>query len=193
MNEDQIRFASQKEWEAWLKKNHASAKGLWLILAKKGAAKPSVSYAEAVDAALMYGWIDGLKRSRDESTWLQRFTPRGKTSIWSKINRDKAEALIRAKKMKPAGQREVDRAKEDGRWQKAYDSAKSSEVPSDLTAALSKNKKAAAFFATLSGTNRYAILFRIQTVKKAETRTRKITEFVSMLARGETIYPQKKP
>lgn len=193
MNDEKILFPTKKEWEAWLKKNHSSAKGIWLILAKKGARETSVSYLDAVDVALMYGWIDSLKRGHNASTWIQRFTPRGKTSMWSKINREKAENLIREKKMRPAGQREVDRAKEDGRWARAYDGAKSSEVPSDLNAALLKNKKAQAFFAQLSSTNRYAILFRVQTAKKPETRARKITEFVAMLARGETIYPQRAP
>lgn len=193
VNDEKILFPTKKEWEAWLKKNHSSAKGIWLILAKKGARETSVSYLDAVDVALMYGWIDSLKRGHNASTWIQRFTPRGKTSMWSKINREKAENLIREKKMRPAGQREVDRAKEDGRWARAYDGAKSSEVPSDLNAALLKNKKAQAFFAQLSSTNRYAILFRVQTAKKPETRARKITEFVAMLARGETIYPQRAP
>ncbi len=184
-----IHFHRQEEWVRWLGENHGSAKGVWLRIGKKSSSSPSVSYAEALDAALCHGWIDGQKRTDSAETWLQKFTPRGKKSIWSKINRDKALALIESGRMQPAGHREIERARKDGRWEAAYDSARTAEVPADLQAALDKNARANAFFKILDGANRYAILFRIQTVKKAETRARKIQQFVEMLERKEKIHP----
>jgi len=184
-----LPFASRGAWRTWLAKNHGSSSGLWLKIARKAAGTASVTYAEAVDEALCWGWIDGQKRSLDEAWTLQRFSPRGKRSIWSKINRDKVAALIAAGEMQPAGLAEVERARGDGRWDAAYDSPKNAAVPDDLAAALAGRKRAAAFFATLDATNRYAILFRIHNAKKPETRARRIATFVDMLARGETLYP----
>ena len=184
-----ISFADQPTWADWLAVNHASSRGAWLKLAKKASGVASVTYAEALEVALAWGWIDGQKRSHDDGAWLQKFTPRGPKSIWSKINREKALALIAAGEMKPAGLAEVERAQRDGRWEAAYDSPRGAAVPEDLAAALAGNARAAAFFATLNAANRYAILFRIQTAKKAETRARHIARFVEMLARHEKLHP----
>ncbi len=184
-----LLFQQQKDWERWLRRNHDSSPGVWLRLGKKNSAVTSVSYQEALEIALSYGWIDGQKRSKDESCWLQRFVPRGRRSIWSRINREKAEALIRNGKMRPPGLAAVDLAKQDGRWQAAYDSPSRATVPADLKRALDQHPKAKAFFATLDRKNRYAILFRIQTVKKPETRARRVQHFIDMLNRGETVHP----
>jgi len=184
-----LLFARPKDWEAWLKANHAESGGLCLRLAKKNSCIESITYAEALDVALCYGWIDGHKKRYDEASWLQKFTPRGRKSIWSKINREKAEALIESKRMKPAGLKAIESAKQDGRWDAAYDSQSKAAVPDDFQAALDQNAKAKAFFATLKGGNRYAILFRIQTANKVETRTKRIEQFIAMLERGETIHP----
>jgi uncharacterized protein YdeI (YjbR/CyaY-like superfamily) len=148
-----------------------------------------LTYAEALESALCFGWIDAQKKPESASAWLQRFTPRGKRSIWSKINRQKATTLMECSRMRESGLREVLRAKQDGRWERAYDSPSSATVPDDFQAALDKSAKAKAFFATLERRNRYAILFRIQTVKKAETRARKITEFIAMLEKQQKIHP----
>jgi uncharacterized protein YdeI (YjbR/CyaY-like superfamily) len=182
-------FQTQTDWEAWLAENHAEAADAWLRLAKKGSDIRSVSYAEALEIGLCYGWIDAQKKPESEQAWLQRFTPRRAKSIWSKINREKAAALIKAGRMKPAGLEQVELAKNDGRWDAAYDSPRGAEVPKDLQAALNKNARARAFFATLDRANRYAVLFRIQTAKKAETRERRIRQFVEMLARHEKLHP----
>lgn len=180
---------TRKSWASWLAKHHEDSAGIWLQLAKKDAESSSVSYPEAVEEALCQGWIDGQKKAMDEQFWLQKFTPRGSRSIWSKINTEKAEALIASGAMQPAGMREIERAKKDGRWDAAYKSARNATVPDDLQQALAANPDAGAFFDRLDGANRYAILFRIQTVKRAETRERKIAQFVAMLARGEKIHP----
>ena len=182
-------FEDQGAWAAWLESNHADSPGLWLRHAKKASDLASVSYAEALDVALCYGWIDGQKKSYDESSWLQKWTPRGAKSIWSKINREKALKLIEQARIQPAGLAEVERAKQDGRWEAAYDSHSTATVPDDLQAALDSNAEAGAFFATLNSTNRYAILFRIQTAKKAETRAKRIREFIGMLERHEKMHP----
>ena len=184
-----LLFASPDEWRAWLHANHAESSGAWLRHAKKASDLQSVSYAEALDVALCYGWIDGQKKTYDESSWLQKWTPRGAKSIWSKINREKAEALITSGQMQPAGMAAVEKAKQDGRWEAAYDSASNATVPDDFQAALDSNAEASAFFATLNRQNRYAILFRIQTAKKAETRARRIKQFIQMLERHEKLYP----
>ncbi|EAY65628.1 conserved hypothetical protein [Burkholderia cenocepacia PC184] len=189
MTEGALTFASQAEWESWLGQNGGTSTGAWLRFAKKGAGQRTVTYEEAVESALCHGWIDGQKKAESEQYWLQRFTPRSAKSIWSKINKDKAEALIVAGRMRPAGLREIERAKQDGRWEAAYTSASNSIVPDDLQAALDANPKAAKFFATLNSRNRYAILFRIQHARKPETRARKIAEFIDMLKRGETFHP----
>ena len=158
-------------------------------MAKKDSGTPSVTYAEAIEIALCYGWIDGQKQSHSVEAWLQKFTPRGKKSIWSKINREKAVALIESGRMQATGLAEVKRAQADGRWEQAYDSPSTATVPPDLQAALNKNARAKAFFATLESRNRYAILWRVQTAKKAETRAKRIALFIQMLERGEKIHP----
>ena len=185
---DPVLFKNAKAFETWLRKHHATSDGLWLQIAKKGAGEPSVTYAEAVEIALCWGWIDGQKKGLDDQHFLQRFTPRRARSIWSKINCAKALALIEAARMQPAGQTEVDRAKADGRWDDAYDGARTSTVPEDLQAALDANSQAKAFFATVSGANRYAVLWRVQTAVKPETRAKRIAQLVEMLARGEKIH-----
>jgi uncharacterized protein YdeI (YjbR/CyaY-like superfamily) len=184
-----LTFANQAEWESWLELNGSTATGVWLRLAKRTADQPTISYAEALESALCYGWIDGQKQAESEHFWRQRFTPRTAKSIWSRINKAKAEALISAGRMRPAGMREIDRAKQDGRWDAAYASASTSTIPDDFQKALDANKRAKAFFATLDSKNRYAFLFRIQNVKKAETRAKKITQFVEMLVNGEKLHP----
>ena len=190
---DAIRlFATPASWAAWLEKNHGKSASLWLRLAKKGSGLRSVTYAEALEAALCYGWIDGEKRGESEQAWLQRFLPRSAGSIWSKINRDKAVALIASGRMKAAGFAAVEAAKKAGRWDAAYDSPKAAKVPGDFQEALDANPRAEKFFQALDGANRYAVLFRIQTVKKAETRARKIREFVEMLERGERIHEPRR-
>jgi uncharacterized protein YdeI (YjbR/CyaY-like superfamily) len=181
-------FKTQAAWAEWLEKNHRKSSGLWLRLAKKGAGLRSVTYAEALELALCYGWIDGQKRGESENAWLQRFLPRSAKSIWSKINRDKAGALIVSGRMKVAGLEAIEAAKKDGRWAAAYDSPKGATVPEDFQAALNASPRASEFFRALDGANRYAVLFRIQTVKKEETRARKIQAFVEMLKRHERIH-----
>lgn len=189
MTDSELTFATQKEWESWLAKNGGTSTGIWLRLAKKGARQPTLTYAQALESALCHGWIDGQKQAESEEYWRQRFTRRSVRSIWSKINKEKAEALIEAGRMRPAGMREIERAKHDGRWGMAYTSASNSTVPDDLQVALNANPEAKMFFATLNSRNRYAILFRIQNAKRPETRARKIEEFVEMLRRGETFHP----
>ncbi len=184
-----VSFEDQDTWNKWLAAHHAKSPGVWLKLAKKRPGVAALDYAGALTAALAWGWIDGQKSSLDDTAWLQGFSPRGRRSIWSKINREKALALIAAGKMQPAGLAEVERAKADGRWDAAYDSQSKSVVPEDLAAALAANPRAEAFFATLNSVNRYAVLFRIHNVKKAETRARKIATFVTMLANHEKLYP----
>jgi uncharacterized protein YdeI (YjbR/CyaY-like superfamily) len=184
-----LLFETQAAWAVWLAENHATMPGLWLRLAKKAADLNSISYREALEEALCYGWIDGQKKSYDDQSWLQKFTPRGPRSIWSKINREKAEQLIESGRMRAAGLATIERARQNGNWDAAYDSATTATVPADLQAELDKNPEAAAFFATLNGTNRYAILFRIQTAKKVATRAKRIQQFIKMLARGEKLYP----
>ena len=185
-------FVDAGAFAAWLEKNHASSTGLWLKLAKKGAGVPSVSYADAVDVALAWGWIDGQKQSLDARFWLQRFCPRRKSSLWSKINCEKATKLIADGKMRPSGLREIERAKADGRWDAAYDSPSRAKVPDELAAALAGNARAARSFSTIDATNRYAILWRVQTAKRPETRARRVAELVAMLARGELLHPPRR-
>lgn len=182
-------FEDQETWLSWLRKNHAASSGVWLRIAKKGAIARSVSYLQAVDAALCCGWIDGQKKSDDGSYWLQRFTPRSEKSMWSKINREKAIRLIELGHMNAEGLREVERAKRDGRWDGAYDSPSSATIPADFQAVLDKLPRAKGFFAALDRRNRYAVLFRIQTAKKAETRAKRIKQFATMLSQRKKIYP----
>ena len=181
-------FKSAKAFEAWLKKNHATSEGLWLKIAKRGSNEPSVTYPEAVEIALCWGWIDGQKKSFDDQHYLQRFTPRRARSVWSRINVNKVQALIEAGRMQAPGQAQIEAAKADGRWARAYDSARTSTVPEDLQAALEAEPAAKTFFASINASNRYAILWRIQTAARAETRARRIAQLVEMLARGETIH-----
>lgn len=182
-------FKKPKDWADWLDQNHASSSGVWLRIAKKAAGIQSVTYDQALEAALCYGWIDGQKKSYDESSWLQKFVPRGSKSIWSKINREKVTALINSGQMKAAGLAAVQAAKNDGRWDAAYDSQSRARVPEDFQAELDRKPKAKAFFETLNSVNRYVILFRLQTAKKAETRARRIQQFIQMLEKGEKLYP----
>jgi len=185
-------FPTQVAWATWLEKNHRTSQGLWLRLAKKGAGLKSVTHAEALEIALCHGWIDGQKRGESGQAWLQRFVPRSRKSIWSKINREKAVALIASGRMKTAGLEAIEAAKKDGRWDAAYDSPKGAWVPADFQQALDTSPGALSFFQSLDGANRYAVLFRIQTVKKAETRARKIKEFIQMLERNERIHEKRK-
>lgn len=182
-------FERQRDWLMWLTDNHNTSSGIWLQLAKKGAAVQSMSYDEAVEVALCFGWIDGQKRAHSDLYWLQKVTPRSAKSMWSKINKEKALALIRSGKMNPAGLKEIERAKLDGRWDAAYDSAGKSSVPRDFQSALDGNARAKKFFESLDSRNRYAVLFRIQTAKNAESRAKKIAQFVQMLANKEKIHP----
>lgn len=183
-----LPFANKRKWTDWLAKQHDKSSGAWLKLAKKDSGVASVTYDEAVESALCYGWIDGQKKGFDEKFWLQKFTPRGPKSIWSKINTEKVERLIKSGEMKPAGLKAIEAAKKDGRWAQAYESQKNISVPQDFQSALNKNKKAKAFFDTLKSSERYSFLFRIQTAKKAETRANLIQKFVSMLEKHEKIH-----
>ena len=183
-----LPFATAAAFERWLAKHHAKAKVVWIKYAKKGSGEASITWTEAVDVVLCYGWIDGQSKSIDEHHYLQRFTPRGAASKWSKINRDRVARLIEAGRMRPAGLAEVDRAKADGRWDAAYDSPKTVPVPDDLVRALARRAKAKAAFAKLDATNRYAILHRLQLVKPA-ARARRIETYVAMLEAGKTLHP----
>jgi len=181
-------FAGPAELEKWLEENHASSQGIWLKIAKKGVAESSVTYAEALELALCFGWIDSQKRGFDETHFLQRFTPRRPRGRWSKINREKAEALIEAGKIRPTGLAEVEAAKADGRWEAAYEGQRTAKVPPDLQRELDANPAAAEFFASLSSANRYAIVYRLDEAKKPETRERRRKKFVAMLERGEKVH-----
>ena len=176
-----ISFASDKEWEYWLVKNHANSNGLWLRIFKKDSGNKTVTYAEAIDVALCYGWIDGQKMSNDEQSWLQKFTPRKAKSIWSKVNTEHVERLTRDGKMKPPGIKVVKEAKADGRWEKAYSSASKMTIPEDFLKELNKNKKAEAFFKTLNKSNQYSIGFRLQTAKTEETRLKRMKMILDMM------------
>jgi uncharacterized protein YdeI (YjbR/CyaY-like superfamily) len=188
-NLEVLLFDTQEDLEAWLKKHHADTKGIWLKIAKKEARTPSVNYAEALDSALCYGWIDGQKAAFDDRYWLQKFTPRGARSIWSKVNCNKAEALIADGRMQPAGLRQVELAKSDGRWDRAYESQSKIAIPDDFQSELDKNPEAKDFFNTLDSANRYAFLFRIHAAKKPETRSAKIQKFVEMLNQHQKLHP----
>jgi uncharacterized protein YdeI (YjbR/CyaY-like superfamily) len=185
-----LLFASAQEWEGWLELQPAGAAGLWLKLAKKGCETPSIDYPTALESALCFGWIDGQKRPYDESYWLQRFTPRKARSRWSRINRERATALIECGRMREAGVREVELARADGRWEAAYASQSVATIPEDLQAALDADPRAAEFFGTLDRTNRYAVLYRVHEAKRAETRAKRIEKFVAMLHEHETLHPR---
>ncbi|MBD9435901.1 YdeI/OmpD-associated family protein [Pseudoxanthomonas sp. PXM03] len=180
-------FVDAAAWERWLER-HATSEGVWLRIAKKDSGIVSVSYAEALDVALCHGWIDGQKKGFDAQCFLQRFTPRRSRSTWSKINVAKIEVLVAAGRMRPAGMREVEAAKADGRWDAAYDGARSMDVPAELAQALAENRKAKAFFDALDRTNRYAVCWRVQTAVKLETKRARVEKLVAMLARGEKIH-----
>jgi uncharacterized protein YdeI (YjbR/CyaY-like superfamily) len=183
-----LAFGSKEEFEAWMEDNHATADGVWIKVAKKGTGIASVHPPEALDVALCFGWIDGQRKSIDETYYMQKYTPRRARSKWSKLNVEKVAALTASGAMRPSGQAEVERAKADGRWDAAYDSPSRIEVPPDLQAELDQRPEAAAFFATLNSTNRYAILYRLHDAKKPETRARRLAQFVEMLERGETLH-----
>src|SRR5215469_11061595 len=182
-----IAFETRQDWERWLEEHHTE-EGIWLKIAKKETGIPSVSYAEALDSALCYGWIDGQKAAFDDKYWLQKFTPRTAKSIWSKVNCSKAEALIAEGRMQPAGLRQVELAKSDGRWERAYESQSKITIPDDFQSELDKNPKAKDFFSTLDSANRYAFLYRIQAAKKPETRSAKIQKFVEMLNQQQKLH-----
>jgi len=186
-----IAFKSQQAWDAWLTSQPADSKGLWLKLAKKSSGIASVSKPDAIDTALCHGWIDGQLDSFDDRYWLTRFTPRQSSSRRSEKNRARALQLVELKRMKPAGLKEIERAKEDGRWDAAYAPQSTAQVPDDLVAALAKSKAAQSFFEALDSTNRYAILYRIHSAKQPETRMARIEKYVAMLIEGKTIYPLK--
>lgn len=183
-----LAFASQEEWESWLEREHGASDGVWVKFAKKGSGVPTVVYAEAVEVALCYGWIDSQVAALDERFYLQKFTPRRARSKWSKINRDKIEALTKQGRMRPAGLAQVELAKADGRWEAAYSSPANMTVPNDLQEALDASPEAAEFFATLNKSNRYAIIYQLEDAKKPETRTRRLEKFVAMLERREKLY-----
>jgi uncharacterized protein YdeI (YjbR/CyaY-like superfamily) len=183
-----LSFAAPGDLEEWLEANAGSSPGLWLKIAKKGAPEPSVTYAEALELAICFGWIDSQKRGLDDAHFLQRFTPRRPRGRWSKINREKAEALEAAGALRPAGAAEVAAAKADGRWAAAYEGQRTAKVPDDLQRELDANPAAAAFFADLDSANRYAITYRLAEAKKPETRARRLRKFVAMLERGEKIH-----
>ncbi|MEU7394675.1 YdeI/OmpD-associated family protein [Streptomyces albogriseolus] len=185
-----LGFGTQEDFEAWLEEHQGDAEGLWLKIPRKGSGLPGVDYATALESALCFGWIDGHKRSLDETHWIQRFTPRRARSRWSAVNRRKALELIERGRMRPAGLREVERAKADGRWEAAYASPRTATVPDDLRAALDAAPVGAReFFDALDSRNRYAILHRIEEAKRAQTRAARIEKFVAMLAAGEKLHP----
>jgi uncharacterized protein YdeI (YjbR/CyaY-like superfamily) len=185
-----LAFETAEEFESWLEREHNSARGVWLRFAKKGSQVSSVTYEQAVLVALCFGWIDGQARSEGEASWLQRFTPRTRTSVWSQINRRRVGELIAEGRMRPAGLAEIERAKADGRWDAAYAPPSTATVPPDLAAALAAEPDAEAVFAGLDSRNRYAVLHRIATARKPETRAARISAFVTMLKNGELLYPR---
>ncbi len=179
---------SERAWEQWLEANHAASPGVWLKIAKKESGQASVSYQEALTVALCFGWIDGQKNKFDETHWLQKFTPRRKGSKWSQINRNKALELIDQGRMRAPGLSEIERAQADGRWDAAYEPQSRITIPDDFQALLDQNPAAKAFFEQLNRINRYAILYRIGSVKKAETRQKRMAEFIAMLNEGRKLY-----
>jgi uncharacterized protein YdeI (YjbR/CyaY-like superfamily) len=186
--EDIKAFKTQKEFEAWLDKNHDKKASLWLQIYKKDSGKKTVTYAEALDVCLCYGWIDSQKRSYDADSYLQRFGVRRSKGLWSKVNREHIARLIKENRMKPAGLAQVEAAKKDGRWDAAYDSAKNMVIPEDFLIELKKDKKAFEFFNTLNRSNVYAIVFRLSTAKKPETRARRMEAILEMLKNGKRFY-----
>jgi uncharacterized protein YdeI (YjbR/CyaY-like superfamily) len=190
----ELTVADARAWRSWLRRNHADPTGVWLVLAKKGTLEPtSLTYAQALEEALCHGWIDGQARRRDDATYAQRFTPRRKRSQWSKRNVGIVAELTAAGRMHPAGIAEVQRAEADGRWQNAYAGQAQIEVPADLRAALDANAAALAAFESLTSQNRYAVIYRVGSLRRADSRARRIEQYVEMLARGETLHPQRRP
>jgi len=185
-----MRFADAAAWRGWLEENHASAAGVWIAIAKKSVAVESVRYPEVLEEAICFGWIDGRRERHDEERFLQRFTPRRARSPWSRVNREKAEALIERAAMAPAGHAEVERARADGRWERAYEPQSAASVPADLQRELDARPVAAAAFSGLSAQNRYSILYRLEQARRPETRARRLLQFVAMLEAGETLHPQ---
>jgi len=183
-----MAFESVKAFEQWLEEAHQEHQGIWLRIYKKGSKTPTITYAEAVEVGLCFGWIDGQKNKHDDESWVQKFTKRGPKSVWSKVNVGHIERLTKEGRMRPAGQKAVEKAKADGRWDKAYASSSTAEMPEDFLKALEMNPKAKAYYETLNKTNLYAIYYRINSVKKADTRARKIKEFVEMLERGAKLH-----
>lgn len=188
-NQETLSFRSAKEWERWLAKHHADSSGIWLRFFKKHSGIDSVAYDEALDEALCYGWIDGQVQRYDDKSWLRKFAPRRSKSIWSKRNIHHVARLLKAHKMKPAGLKQVEAAKADGRWEKAYDSPSAMQTPEDFLKALARNKKAKAFFRSLNKVNTYAIAWRLQTAHKAGTREKRMKAILEMLAKGEKLHP----
>jgi uncharacterized protein YdeI (YjbR/CyaY-like superfamily) len=185
-------FGSAGEWEKWLETNHDRSRGLWVKISKRGAGATSLTYAQALEVAILFGWIDGQKGALDAAFWLQKFTPRGPKSRWSKTNREAAMRLTEEGRMRPAGLAAIESAKADGRWAAAYESQSRASVPPDLRRAMASNSAAVSFFETLDSHNRYAILYRIHDAKSPETRAKRIATYVQMLAQGETLHPAKK-
>lgn len=181
-------FKTQKEWEEWLEKNHDKVDGIWIQLYKKASGVESLTYDQALDEALCYGWIDGMVKKYDEKSFIQRFTPRRARSIWSHRNTQNIERLTKLGKMKPRGIAEVERAKADGRWEKAYASPANTKVPEDFIKEIKKNKKAYEFFQTLNKSNLFAIAYQLQDAKKPETRERRMKKFINMCEKGEKLY-----
>ncbi|MEZ7005904.1 YdeI family protein [Streptomyces sp. AD55] len=189
MSEPTITFEDQVRWEQWLEEHHESAAGVWVRIPRKATGLPGLTYTEALEVALCFGWIDSRRDKVDDLYWRQRFTPRSKKSPWSQANRERAERLAAQGRVRPAGQREIEAARADGRWEAAYASQSRMAVPDDLREALREVPEAAAFFATLNSKNRYAILYRVQSAKKPETRARRIEKFVTMMANHEVLHP----
>jgi uncharacterized protein YdeI (YjbR/CyaY-like superfamily) len=182
-----VRCPTERDWEAWLTDQAADSPGAWLQITKKGREPATITYGQALEIAICFGWIDGQKRSHDDSSWLQRFTPRGPRSKWSQINREKAQKLIADRRMRPVGQAQVDAAKADGRWEAAYEPQARATVPSDLQEALDTHQSAKRFFETLTGARRYAFLYRLHNVKTPQARKRRIASYIELLAEGRTL------
>ena len=187
-----MAYPSAATWRRWLSANHKASTGVWIRFFKKSSGVSTVTYAEALPVALAHGWIDGPLKKYDDHSWIHKFCPRRPRSLWSKRNRDLAEALIKSGKMKPAGLKEVEAAKADGRWDRTYDSPSQMQIPEDFVIALAKNKKACRFFQTLNKTNRYAIAWRLQTAKKPQTREKRMSAIIQMLAEGKAFHPLPK-
>jgi len=184
-----LSFETPQQWNDWLDKNHDTVNGIQMRLYKKDSGIKSINYAEALDEALCYGWIDGQKNSYDEKSWLQKFTPRRAKSGWSKRNTEHVERLIKERKMTPSGLKEIEAAKKDGRWEKAYDSQKNMQIPEDFLKELNKNKKAKTFFESLNKSNLYAIAYRLATAKKPETRQKRMEAILQMMIEGKKFHP----